>query len=234
MLGKDPVTLTEAYPKFTLHAKRLRTAITGKTYFFNGQKNRARVFRAIDRAIPFENYIETGTFLGMTTDFLSRTAMARGGRVLSCELDDRHFAIANRTVGHRQNVDLRHANSVDFLGLLRAKLSQATNFVYLDAHWGDYLPLRDELAILKEWPKTVVLIDDFKVPSDLRFGWDKYDEEREICLEHIAGSFGDKGVYFPSYPAPDEGTAAPRGYAVIAMSAPFEKVLDQVPLLRRH
>ena len=98
----------------------------------------------------------------------------------------------------------------------------------------DYLPLRDELAILKEWPKTVVLIDDFKVPSDLRFGWDKYDEEREICLEHIAGSFGDKGVYFPSYPAPDEGTAAPRGYAVIAMSAPFEKVLDQVPLLRRH
>ena len=48
MLGKDTVTLTEAYPKITLQAKRLRAAITGTTYFFNGQKNRARVFRAID------------------------------------------------------------------------------------------------------------------------------------------------------------------------------------------
>ena len=234
MLGKDPVTLTEAYPKSTLHAKRVRAALTGKIYFFNGQRNRARVFRAIDRAVTFENYIETGTFLGMTTDFLSRRAMARGAHVYSCESHDRYFAIANRTVGHRRNVHLHHANSVDFLRSLSSKVSELTNFVYLDAHWGDYLPLRDELLILRGWPKTIVLIDDFKVPSDLRFGWDKYDEEQEICMEYIAGSFGDHAVYFPSYSAPDEGSAAPRGYAVIAMSAPLQKVLDRIPLLKRH
>jgi predicted O-methyltransferase YrrM len=234
MFGKDPVTLTEAYPKTVLRAKRLRSALTGRIHFFNGQKSRVRVFRAIDGAVSFENYIETGTFLGMTTDFLARTATSHAARVYSCELDDRHFAIANRTVGDLPNVHLHHANSVDFLRSLSSKVCEATNFVYLDAHWNDYLPLRDELAILKDWPKTVVLIDDFKVPSDPRFGWDKYDEDREICLEHIAGTFGDHAIYFPSYPAADEGTAHPRGYAVIAMSAPLQNVLDQILLLKRH
>ena len=219
MLGKDPVTLTEAYPKMTLQAKRLRAAITGKTYFFNGQKNRARVFRAIDSAIPFENYIETGTFLGMTTDFLSRTAMARGGRVLSCELNDRHFAIANRTVGHRRNVHLRHANSVDFLESLRSDLSQATNFVYLDAHWGDYLPLRDELSILKEWPNTVVLIDDCKVPSDLRFsGTSTTKNERYALSTSSRKLLGDRGALLSGAILPRmRALRRPGGYAVLSL-----------------
>ena len=229
MLGKDPVTLTETYPRTTLQAKRVRAALTGKPYFFNGQGTRARVFRAIDKAVPFQNYIETGTFLGMTTDFLARTALKRGARVLSCEINERHFAIANRTVGHWQNVRLHQANSVDFLRTLGDTLSKATNFVYLDAHWGGYLPLRDELAIVREWPNTIVMIDDFKVPFDSRFGWDKYDEERKICLEHIAETIGDRAVYFPGYPAPEEGSPAPRGYAVLAMSAPLQGVLDQFP-----
>jgi hypothetical protein len=234
MLGKDPVTLTAAYPKAVLHAKRLRAALTGKIHFFNGQKNRSRVFHAIDKVVSFDNYIETGTFLGMTTDFLARTATSHSAQVYSCELHDRHFAIASRVVGDHPNVHLHHANSVDFLRSLSPKVSETTNFVYLDAHWNDYLPLRDELAIIRAWPRTVVLIDDFKVPSDSRFGWDKYDEDREICLEHIAGTFGDHAVHFPSYPAPDEGTAHPRGYAVIALSAPLQKVLDRIPLLKRH
>jgi hypothetical protein len=105
--------------------------------------------------------------------------------------------------------------------------------VYLDAHWYDYLPLRDELTTLREWQNTVVMIDDFKVPSDDRFGWDKYDDEREICLQHIEGSFGDRAVYFPSYPATQEGEAAARGYCVIAMSQTLQQVLDRIPLLKK-
>jgi len=233
MLNLDPVGLTEAHPKLTLWTKRLRAALIGKNYFFNGQKKRARVFRRVDRKIPFENYVETGTFLGMTTDFLARTAKAHDAHVYSCEIDSRYHAIANRTVGDLPNVSLQQANSVDFLRELSPKLVTAWNFVYLDAHWNDYLPLRDELSILKAWQNSVVLIDDFKVPSDPRFGWDRYDEDREICLEHIAGTYGDSTVYFPNYPAPDE-RAAPRGYCVMAMSTPLQDILDQISLLRRH
>jgi hypothetical protein len=49
-----------------------------------------------------------------------------------------------------QNVQLYRGNSVDFLRSLSSTLSQALNFVYLDAHWNDYLPLRDELLILEK------------------------------------------------------------------------------------
>jgi hypothetical protein len=238
MMAFDPVGLTEAYPKLALGVKRLRAALVGKNYFFNGQRNRSREFDAIDSRIAFENYVETGTFLGMTTDFLSRRAQRRRAQrrraqVYTCEINNRHFAIANRTVGGRHNLHLERANSVDFLRFLAPQLGAARNFVYLDAHWNDYLPLRDELAILEAWPNTVVLIDDFKVPSDPRFGWDKYGEDQEICLEYIAGTVGNRRVYFPNYPAPDEG-APPRGYCVMSMSAPLESVLDQIPLLKRH
>jgi predicted O-methyltransferase YrrM len=233
MMHFDPVQLTEAYPKFTLLAKRLRAALTGRIYFFNGQKNRRRVFDAINREVPFENYIETGTFLGMTTDFLARTARKHAAQVYSCELNPRLFAIAGHTVGNLANVHLHYGNSVEFLRSLSSRLSQAKNFVYLDAHWYDYLPLRDELATLREWPNTVVMIDDFKVPSDDQFGWDKYDDEQEICLQHIEGSFGDHAVYFPSYPATQEGEVAARGYCVIAMSEPLQEVLDRIPLLHK-
>jgi hypothetical protein len=233
MVAFDPVGLTEAHPKLTLHMKRLRTALIGKNYFFNAQRYRARVFLEIDSEVSFDNYVETGTFLGMTTDFLARRARARGAQVYSCEINDRHYAIANRTVGDWPNVCLRQANSVDFLRTLSPQLSNATNFAYLDAHWDDYLPLRDELSIIKDWPNTVVLIDDFKVPFDPRFGWDKYDGDREICLEYIAGTFGNNPIYFPNYPATDEH-AAPRGYCVMAMSTPLQDVLDRIPLLQRH
>jgi predicted O-methyltransferase YrrM len=233
MLHMDPVKLSEAYPKSTLIARRVRAALTGKIYYFNGQKSRARVFNALVRAVPFQNFIETGTFLGMTTDFLARTAMSRGARVYSCEIDDRHYAIAGRAVGSLRNVHLHHGNSVDYLRSLSAELSQAWNFVYLDAHWNDYLPLRDELSLLKEWKNTIVMIDDFKVPFDEQFGWDKYDDEREICLEHIRDAVGDSAVFFPAYPARVEGAIA-RGYCMIAMSGPLQRVLDRLPSLTRH
>src|SRR5262249_5410929 len=233
MLNVDPVGLTEAHPKLTLWLKRLRAALIGKNYFFNGQKKRARVFSRVDRKIPFENYVETGTFLGMTTDFLARRAKAHDAHVYSCEIDSRYHAIANRTVGDLPNVSLQQANSVDFLRELSPKLVTAMNFVYLDAHWNDYLPLRDELLILRGWQNSVVLIDDFKVPSDPRFGWDRYDEDREICREHTPGPSGARPSSFPTFPAPD-GRAAPGGSCVRAMSTPLQDILDQTPLLRSH
>lgn len=233
MLNIDPVKLAEAYPKSTLIARRVRAALTGKIHYFNGQQSRVGVFKALVRQVPFQNFIETGTFLGMTTDFLARTAMPHGAQVYSCELDDRHYAIAGRAVGDRQNVHLHHGNSVDYLRSLSPEFSHTLNFVYLDAHWNDYLPLRDELLILQEWKSTVVMIDDFKVPSDDRFGWDKYDDEREICLEHIGDTLGDNAVYFPAYPATAERAAA-RGYCLIAMSKPLQQVLDRLPSLERH
>jgi hypothetical protein len=42
----------------TLIARRFRPALTGKIYFFKWTENRARVFHALNRDVPFENYVE--------------------------------------------------------------------------------------------------------------------------------------------------------------------------------
>ncbi len=229
----DVIKLTKSYPKLTIFVRRVRAIVTGKPYFFNRQRIRLRVFREINIRIPFDNYIETGTYLGLTTHFLANTARMRGASVHSCEINDDYYIIASRTVGDMTNVHLHHGNSVDFLRSLSAKVSDAVNFVYLDAHWYKYLPLRDELAVIGNWPNTVVMIDDFKVPFDEGFGWDKYDEDSEICMRYIEGSIGSGTVYFPNYPAQQEGAGIARGFAVILMSERYTKVLDGVRLLRR-
>lgn len=233
----DPVRATELCPRLVLGGRRATAWLTGRLYYFNGQKNRARVFQAIDAHVPFENYVETGTYLGMTTDFLARTAARRGARVHSCERDGRCFAIARRTAGRHGNVHLHHGDSVAFLGGFLPQLATAVNFVYLDAHGGGRLPLREELALLRGCPNTIVMVDDFHVPGDPRFGWDKYDDA-EIGLGYIADLVDAGDVHLPSYPATHEeatwrGTASPRGYCVIAQSPALRGVLDGIALLQR-
>lgn len=233
----DPVWATELCPRLVLLGRRATARLTGRLYYFNGQKTRVRVFHSINARVPFENYVETGTYLGMTTDFLARTAQKRGARVYSCERDDRCFAIARRTAGRLGNVHLHHGDSIGFLASLLPQLASAVNFVYLDAHGGGHLPLREELALLRDCRNTIVMIDDFRVPDDPRFGWDKYDDA-EISLDYIAGSVDPGDVFLPNYPALHEeatwrGTASPRGYCVIAQSGALRDVLNGIDLLRR-
>lgn len=229
------IKLTRTYPSLVLSAHRVRAAVTGKPYFFNRQKLRLQVFQEIDENIAFDNYIETGTYLGLTTHFLARTASARGAFVHSSEINDDFITIAASVVGKSNNVRLHHGNSVDMLRSLTPSVSQSTNFVYLDAHVGvEYLPLRDELEMVRHWPNTVIMIDDFKVPYDGEFTWDQYDNEREISLRYIEGSFGSGSVYFPRYRAREERVAVARGYCVISMSERFDKVLDEIQLLERY
>jgi predicted O-methyltransferase YrrM len=193
---------------------------------------RFRVFNEINRRYRFNNFIETGTYLGMTTRFLSHVALKNDAQVFSCEINDEYLKVAKRTVGHLRNIHLHHSNSVDFISALSSKVSDDINFVYLDAHWYDYLPLRDELSLLMNWRNTIVMIDDFRVPFDDRFGWDKYDEEHEICLRYVDTVIAEKPIFFPGYPARSEGAVA-RGYCVIPMSDSVLTELECIALLRK-
>lgn len=228
----DAVGLTKAHPRLMIFLRQLRATLTGRPYFFNRQKMRLCVFYEIVSKIKFRNFIETGTYLGMTTKFLSTAARKNGAHVYSCEINEEYFEIAKRTVGDLINVHLHRGNSVDFLLGLSPAVADKTNFVYLDAHWYDYLPLKDELSILRDWHNTIVMIDDFKVPFDDGFGWDKYDEDREICMRFVDDVIGDRPMFFPRYPARREGTFA-RGYCIIPMSDMLVTALEDTHLLKR-
>ena len=49
-----------------------------------------------------------------------------------------------------------------------------TWFFYLDAHWGPYWPLRDELQAILTLDRCIVVVDDFEVPGQPKFGFDMY------------------------------------------------------------
>jgi hypothetical protein len=70
---------------------------------------------------------------------------------------------------------------------LRARLPEIRtgSMFFLDAHWGAYWPLLDEMAIIfKECEKPVIVIDDFDAGHGLCF--DQY-EDRKLDLKYIAG-----------------------------------------------
>ena len=57
--------------------------------------------------------------------------------------------------------------------------------------------------MLRGCPDTIVMIDDFQVSADPRFGWDKYDDA-EIYPGHIADLVDAHDVHWPSDPATQE------------------------------
>lgn len=48
-------------------------------------------------------------------------------------------------------------------------------FFYLDAHWGEYWPLRDEIKNALKLKRSIIVIDDFVVPFYRSFGFDVYN-----------------------------------------------------------
>src|SRR5262249_13861447 len=159
-------------------------------------------------SVRFDNFIETGSYIGKTTLFLAASAKRHQANVYSCEINDEFFEIAKTTTRGATNLQLHHEDSVKFLSKLDPLVRSQFNFIYLDAHWYDYLPLKDELSIINAWSNSIVMIDDFKVPFDDGFGWDRYDDDREICMRYIDGVVVKKPVFFPAYGAASEGATA--------------------------
>ena len=58
---------------------------------------------------------------------------------------------------------------------------------YLDAHWNDHLPLREEVELaLKHFAKAVLIIDDFAVPDDPGYAFDDYGPGKALTLDYLA------------------------------------------------
>jgi hypothetical protein len=92
-------------------------------------------------------------------------------------------------------------------------------FFYLDAHWGEDLPLREEIEIIfGNCPRAVVMVDDFKVPDDDGYRYDSYKNGESLTMD-LLDPLSSLGLtfYFPSLRSELE-TGGKRGCAVIAQS----------------
>src|SRR5262249_42296175 len=130
--------------------------------------------------------VETGTYLGITTELMSETGLP----VFTIESHPRNYGFACARFWWRQNVRVLYGDSRARLGRLFDEtlhpLYGLTLFFYLDAHWNDDLPLAEELDIVfRRCPKAVVMIDDFQVPSDAGYGFDDYGPGKALVLSYI-------------------------------------------------
>ena len=196
----------------------------------NGQTVRQRMFEELLDAIGFEAVIETGTFRGTTTEWIAQRFPKP---ILTCEINKRYFLQAKQRLGKLPQVRVELADSTDFLSRLKEEFARdAPLLFYLDAHWLDRLPLGEEVAIIRDqFPRGVVVIDDFEVPLDRGFTFDNYGPGRRIDLNLLARFREGATVLLPAGSSRDE-TGAKRGVCVLAWDREVVESLGRVPTLR--
>jgi hypothetical protein len=204
---------------------------------FNGQQARRALFARLMEQFNPCAIVETGTFRGMTTEFMA----AAGLPVFTVENNRRLYGFSRMRLYGRRNVKVRLGDSRTVLRDLFAdplrEFKGGVLFVYLDAHWQDDIPLAEELEIVfRHSPAAIVMIDDFQVPFDDGYGYDKYEKYgpgKALTLNHIARAVEDHGlvVLYPSTPS-SEDTGARRGCAIVAIDARHGARLRDMGMLR--
>jgi predicted O-methyltransferase YrrM len=210
--------------------KRVLFAINGGP--LNGQRHRQQIVLDMLAAIDFEQIYETGCFFGSSTEFF---ADHFNGTIVTIECNRYYHRFTEMRLRSRSNVQVIYGDSVACLGRLASDRAQtaAVSLFYLDAHWFEHLPLRDELRIvLKYWPKAAIVIDDFEVPDDPGYRFDDYGEDMRLCLRYLAPLRIDRmQVFFPAAPS-DRESGGRRGCVVITTDPEIARALAGLPSLR--
>jgi len=139
---------------------------------FDGDNLIKLEFEKLVKQYKIQTIIETGTYLGETT--VEFTKMVPN--VWTIESSTENLEKAQEKLSNYVNVlcILGHSEQV-LPELLQNKSIVRPLMFYLDAHWEDYNPLRDELVVISSSAKdSVIAIHDFKVPNHPELGFDYY------------------------------------------------------------
>ena len=195
----------------------------------NGQVGRQAIFLDLLHRVAPVAVIETGTFRGNTTEWLARNF---SGPIVTCEKERIYFLQAQARLSRFPNVALMQEDSRSCLSkVLSSYKENSRTLIYLDAHWERDLPLREELQIIFSCqPKAVVVIDDFRVPDDVGYGWDDYGPGKSLEIDYLKGVVPDgTQIFFPRLRSGEE-TGAVRGACIIATES--AQMVETSPLLR--
>ena len=204
----------------------------GRHQSFNGQLLRRELFDRLQARFNFPHIVETGTLYGMTTAYFAGT----GARVDSVEIDPRAHGLSRARFWGRRRVRVHLGNSLDVLPKLLEDSQRRLNpiFFYLDAHWGEHLPLAEEVAcVARNCALAVILIDDFAVPGDSGYGFDDYGPDRRLNLAYLEDVMMayHLSAFFHAASSQQE-TAAKRGCVVLVNDPGQIAKLSAMPELR--
>lgn len=156
-----------------------------------------------------EVFLETGSNVGSTLAYVAQRFPKLDCH--ACEPDAAAHAVAVQHACTRPHVVLRNERSQEFLQRIErehSELLSLTPLAWLDAHdHGFEWPLRDEVSFFtRKFASGFLLIDDFRVPHDARFGFDAYDGH-ECSFEHVRASIAPGVAWRLYYPAYSEHTS---------------------------
>jgi len=203
---------------------------------FHGDLN---LLRGVDAVAPLvTRFVETGTHAASTLHYVERT-YPRIERLYSCEPNEEYFRTSTKHMDTSQNrawrdrVKIWNKTSQEMMRDMASvggrddffhdrDLFREPSMFWLDAHGSTYFdwPLREEIAfVATRWTDVdaYVFVDDFKVPSEPRFGFDVVDG-RECSYEYIRSAIPDDvpyRVYYPSYVESTSSFCPLRGWAMI-------------------
>jgi len=199
---------------------------------FNGQQFRKQIFKDLLSAFRFDAILETGTYTGDTTGYLSEVS---GLPVYTCELNKWYHSIAQMRLKEFSGIHFTLGDSRKFLEkLAQSELTDKNVFIYLDAHWYTDLPLSNELKIISEhWKNFVIMIDDFQVPDDYGYGYDHYSKKKSLRLKTFRELFSYYNLkpFFPAASSQNE-TGWRRGCVVLAPKGEYSEKLNGIETLR--
>lgn len=191
---------------------------------FNSDSLLAAVVLRLRDRFQIRLAIETGTYHGVTTEWLAR----HFDTVHSIEVNPAYLAQAAERLRGLANVTLHEGSSADLLGQL---LSPDRTLVFLDAHWNQN-PLRGELAAIAHStePRPLVMIHDFCVPDRPEFGFDTYPDQGIVYnWDHVAdavqAAYGDGYRMFYNRSA----VGARRGCCFVVPEAWFSDAAEAQP-----
>lgn len=158
-------------------------------------------FKILIESFKIDCIIETGTYKGFTTAFFAKTFP--NVPIYTCEIDDYNYRRSKENLKIYKNVQVFKNSSPKFIDILiKDNKIGKRPFFYLDAHWLNEWPLESELNIIFNKLKyAIVLIDDFKVPDNNNFAFDKY-QSQECSLDRVIPNLNRNRKYnllFPNY-----------------------------------
>jgi hypothetical protein len=198
----------------------------------NGQSARLRFTREIIERCGIVRVVETGTYQGSTTAFFATFGLP----VITAEINPKFAAFSRERLNAWKNVELYESDSVQVLKKLVQENDgrSVPTLFYLDAHWAEHLPLREEAELaVANFSKAVLMIDDFKIPDDPGYGFDDYGPGRRLDIDYLrAANLPNLVLYFPSTPLHLEDGYR-RGCVVATADPEIAAILDRLVLLRR-
>ena len=204
---------------------------------FNGLAGRKRIFEELLKKYRFSCIIETGTHVGETTGYL---AVASNLPVYSSEINPNMYSLARMRLKNISGIYLHKSDSREFIKELSNNPEMVRNetFFYLDAHWRKDCPLVEEIEqIASRWEKFVIMVDDFQVPGDDGYGYDRYSAFRKMNFSLIRSTTKKHKLraFFPNIPSSEESVQPkPRGFVILTRDDGYADTLETIPLLKGH